>query len=158
MILDNLTLLSGSQLAGSTSYTPQTVTGASAVLSTNSLDQGAVRDLGMGATTNLFFQVGTAFAGLTSLLIEAIEADDAALTVNPTTVGSSGPLAVAALTANARFFIEINPRIASRGQRYLGVRYTPTGTGTAGSMLCTIGADQDDPLKKNLFASGVSVI
>lgn len=137
MMIDNYLTLSGSWANGA--WTGQTITGATAVLSANTVDLLQNRDIGEGAEVNLRVGVQTAFAGLTSLLIEVIVADDAALSTNVTTIGSSGQIAVASLVAGARFVITTNPRIGSKGQRYLGVRYTPTGTGTAGALIAELG-------------------
>lgn len=137
MMIDNFQTLSGSWAAGV--WTPQTITGASAVLSTNTIDLLQNRDIGEGGEVNLRVGVPTAFTGLTALTIEVIVADDAALSTNVTTIGSSGAIPVASLTAGARFGITTNPRIGSKGQRYLGVRYTPTGTGTAGAVIAELG-------------------
>ncbi len=137
MMIDNYLTLSGSWANGT--WTPQTVTGASAVLSTNTVDLLQNRDIGEGNEVNLRVGVPTAFTGLTALTIEVIVADDAALSTNVTTIGSSGAIPVASLTAGSRFAVTTNPRIASKGQRYLGVRYTPTGTGTAGAVIAELG-------------------
>ena len=137
MITDNFLTLSGSWAGGT--WTPQTVTGSSAVLSTNTVDLLQNRDIGEGTELNLRVGVPTAFTGLTALTIEVVVADDAALTTNLTVIGSSGAIPVASLIASSRFAVGLNPRIGSKGQRYLGVRYTPTGTGTAGALIAEIG-------------------
>ena len=145
MIIDNFLTLSGSWASGV--WTPQTVTGASAVLSTNTIDLSQNRDIGEGAEINLRVGVPTAFAGLTALTMEIIVADDAALTTNVTVIGSSGAIPVASLTAGSRFVVGANPRIGSKGQRYLGARYTPTGTGSAGALIAELGTDIADGQK-----------
>lgn len=124
----------------------QTVTGSSAVLSTNTIDLSVNRDIGGGEDLYLRYQVGTAFAGLTSLKIEVIIADDAALTTNVTSV-CSVDVPVASLTAAARGALELSPRIGSLGRRYLGARFTPTGTGTAGTLTADIGVEIQDGQK-----------
>lgn len=94
----------------------QTVTGTNtSVLSTNTIDLGTARDMGEGKDLYLRSQVGTAFAGATSVEIQAIVADDAALTTNVTVIGSSGAIPLASLTAAARFAVELNPRLGSLG-------------------------------------------
>ena len=158
MITDANLLVSGT-LAGtalSPSVTGQTVTGASAVLSTNTIDLLTTRDVGEGDDfLKARVEITTAFTGLTALLIEVIQADDAALTSNVTAIGSSGSIPVASLTSGKRFEIELNARIGSVGQRYLGLRYTPTGTGTAGALVADFGAAYTDGQK--FYASGFSV-
>lgn len=154
MIVDNLLTLSGSWSGGT--WTGQTVTGASAVLSTNTIDLSQNRDIGEGTELNLRLGVTTAFTGLTALTAEIIVADDAALTTNVTVIGSTGAIPVASLVAGARFACGANPRIGSKGQRYLGVRYTPTGTGTAGAVIGEIGTDIADGQK--FYPSGFAVL
>lgn len=154
MITDNNLILSGSWANGT--WTPQTVTGASAVLSTNTVDLSQARDIGEGAELNLRVGVPTAFAGLTALTMEIIVADDAALTTNVTVIGSSGAIPVASLTVGSRFAVGANPRIASKGQRYLGARFTPTGTGTAGAVIAELGTDIQDGQK--FYPAGFSVL
>lgn len=159
MYLDRNLIVSGSigGTAAAPSITGQTVTGNSAVVSTNTIDLLEASDIGEGdeflrARAN----VTVAFTGLTALTIEAIQADDAALTSNVTVIGSSGAIPVASLTAGALFEINLNSRIASRGQRYLGLRYTPTGTGTAGAILGDFGIDIQDGRK--FYPSGFTVL
>lgn len=136
MIVDALLQLSAAQ----------TVTGSSAVLSTNTIDLSQARDIGEGEDLYLRYQVGTAFAGLTSLKVEVIIADDAALSSNVVSV-CSVDVPVASLTASARGALELSPRIGSLGKRYLGARYTPTGTGTAGTLTTDIGLEIQDGQK-----------
>lgn len=133
----------------------QTVTGASAVLSANTLDALQNRDLGGADTFPVLFQVGTAFAGLTALEMQVITADDAALTTNVNVLGSTGAIPVAQLTAAARFYASIRPQIGAKGQRYIGCRYIPTGTGTAGTISAQIGGNVGD--FKPVYPTGYSV-
>jgi hypothetical protein len=154
MYVDNNLLVSGS-ISGST-ITGQTVTGASAVLSTNTIDLLQARDIGEGADTFGRFEVTTAFTGLTALEMQVVIADDAALSTNLTVIGTTGAIPVASLTAGARFACDINPRIASKGQRYMGCRYVPTGTGTAGALLGDIGAEIQDGQK--FYPAGFAVL
>lgn len=153
MYVDAFQTLSGS-ISGST-VTGQTVTGASAVVSTNTIDLLQSRDIGEGRDLYARAQIMTAFTGLTALEVQVIYADDAALSSNVTVAGSSGAIPVAQLTAGARFAIELNPRIASKGQRYMGLRYVPTGTGTAGAVFADIGIEVQDGAK--FYPSGFSV-
>jgi hypothetical protein len=158
MYMDRNLIVSGSVTgpAGSTTITGQTVTGSSAVVSTNTIDLQENSDIGEGDD---FLRaraiVATAFTGLTALTIEAIQADDAALSTNVTPIGSSGAIPVASLTAGALFEIQLNSRIGSKGQRYLGLRFTPTGTGTAGAILGDFGIDIQDGRK--FYPSGFTV-
>ena len=153
MITDSNLQLSGAWAAGA--WTPQTVTGASAVISTNVVDLGVARDIGEGTELSARVSVLTAFAGLTALTIEVVTADDAGISTNVTPISSSGAIPVARLTAGATFAVNIGPQLGSNGHRYLALRYTPTGTGTAGAVVADIGADLQDG--KKFYASGFSV-
>jgi hypothetical protein len=150
MITDSALLVSG-VLAGtatSSTITGQSITGAGAVMSTNTVDLSWTRDVGEGNDLlKCRVEVVTAFTGLTALQVDVIQADDAALSTNVKAIGSSGPIPVASLTAGARFEIELNARIGSIGQRYLGLRYTPTGTSTAGAVIGDFGAGYSDGQK-----------
>lgn len=151
---NNLVVSGGVSAVGAISY--QTVTGSSAVLSTNTIDLGVARDIGAGSDyVRMRAIVGTVFAGLTALTMEIIVADDAALTTNITVIGSTGAIPVASLLAGARFEAEINTRYLSKGQRYLGVRYTPTGTGTTGTLFTDFGDGIED---FKAYPSGFAVL
>lgn len=155
MYVDATLVLSGAAVGNTVTY--QTVTGASAVLSTNTIDLTNARDLGQGNDlTKARFQVGTVFAGLTALTVEVISTTDAALTTGIVVIGSSGPIPVAQLIAGARFAIELNPRLGVVGQRYIGMRFTPTGTGTTGTIFADIGPDYQDGAKA--YPSGFAVL
>ena len=156
MYQDARLLLSGSISSSDNSITGQTVTGASAVLSTNTVDLSQARDVGEGSDLFGRFQIGTAFTGLTALEMQVVAADDAALSTNLTVIGTTGAIAVASLTAGARFACDVNPRLASKGQRYLGLRYVPTGTGTAGAVVGDVGAEIQDGQK--FYPSGFAVL
>jgi hypothetical protein len=134
----------------------QTVTGASSVLSTNTIDLSQNRDIGAGEDLYGRFQVGTAFAGVTALEFQIIAADDAALTTNVAVLASTGAIPVAQLVANARFAANLSPRIGSKGQRYVGARFVPTGTGTAGTVTADIGLEVQDGQK--FYPGGFAVL
>ncbi len=155
MYVDANLVLSGSAVGNTITY--QTVTGASAVLSTNTVDLTNARDIGEGNDlVKVRFQVGTVFAGLTALTVELISTTDAALTTGIVVIGSSGAIPVASLLAGARFAFEVNPRLTVVGQRYLGLRFTPTGTGTTGTVFADLGPDYQDGAK--FFPSGFAVL
>jgi hypothetical protein len=135
----------------------QTVTGTNtSVTSSNTVDQLVATDIGEGNHLMGRFEVGTAFAGLTTLEMQIIAADDAALSSNVTVIGTTGAIALAALTAGARFVCEINPRIGSKGQRYLGARYVIVGAGSAGTITADIGLGIQDGQK--FYPTGITVI
>lgn len=153
--VDNNLVVSGSvSAAGVVGF--QTVTGASAVLSTNTVDLGVARDVFEGEDIMLRVEVGTAFTGLTALDIDVIMADDAALSSNVVAVGSLKAIPVASLVAGARFVCDTAAQIKSNGKRYIGARYTPTGTGTAGTLFADFGIEVQDTGKG--YASGFALI
>jgi hypothetical protein len=92
---------------------------------------------GQGAT--LFAQVVTAFAGGTSLQIQLVSADDAALSTNPIVHYDTGAIALAALVAKARLIAVDLPY--GKYRRYLGLKYTVVGTMSAGTLLAALVED-----------------
>ena len=154
MYVDNNTLVSGS-ITGNT-LTPQAITGTGNILSSNTIDLGQARDVGEGTEYPFLHAIiGTAVAGGTSTEIQAVIADDAALSTNVTVVGSSGAIATASLTAGKRVAVPVIPQIGSLGRRYLGVRYVVTGTNSAGTVTAFYGLDLQDGQK--FYPSGFSV-
>ena len=155
MIVDNNLLVSGS-ISGNT-VIGQTVTGTNiSVLSTNTIDLLQARDIGEGENLSLRIEVVTTVVGATSIEVQAITSDDAGLTANVTVIGTTGAIPLAALTANARFVANLNPRIGSRGQRFLGTRYVIVGAGTAGSFLVDFGVETQDGQK--FYPGGFAVL
>jgi phosphohistidine swiveling domain-containing protein len=154
MIVDNNLLVSGS-ISGNT-VTGQTVTGTGFVYSTNAIDLLQARDIGEGEDLFMRSEVVTAVAGPTTIEIQAVVADDAGLTSNLAVVGTTGAIPVASLTAGARFAAKVNPRMGSKGQRYLGVRYYINGTGTAGAFVTDFGIEVQDGQK--FYNSGFAVL
>lgn len=146
MILDRNLIVSGSVggTATSPSITGQAIT-ATAV-STDTIDLQNARDLFEGNDlVKLNVLIPAAFNNLTSLTIEIIQADAADLTGNVTVISSTGAVALARLTAGARFTLEGNARIGSTGQRYLGARYTVSGTApTTGSVFAAFNDQVQD--------------
>lgn len=88
--------------------------------------------IGDGQDITLFAQVMTAFAGGTSVDIQLVSADDAALSVNPIVHYDTGVVALAALTAKARLIQVVVPD--GKFRRYVGLKYTVVGTMTAGTI------------------------
>lgn len=154
MIVDSNLILSGTIVGNSVAG--QTVTGTGNVLSTNTADLLTNRDVGEGQDLFVRSQITTTFTGLTAMEIQVIVADDAALTSNVTVIGSTGAIPVAQLTAGARFAAGVNPRLRSIGQRYFGVRYVITGTGTAGAVFSDLGDALQDGQK--FYSSGFAVL
>lgn len=162
MYVDALLALSGSISGNTVTYQSTNGTDTS-VLSTNTLDTssggsptGQKIDIGEGQALYGRFEVGTAASGGTSVEMQVIATDAAALTGNVTVVGTTGAIAVASLTAGARFACRINPRLASIGQRYLGLRYVTVGAVTALTTYGDIGPEITDGQK--FYPSGFAVL
>ena len=155
MILDALLALSGS-ITGNTVTGQNAFSAGTTVLSTNTVDLGTARDIGEGSEVYGRFQVTTAAVGGTSIECQVIVADDAALTTNVTVIGTTGAIPVASLILGARFACEVNPRLASKGQRYAGLRYASVGTTTAGAFYGDLGIEIQDGQK--FYANGFAVL
>lgn len=128
---------------------------ASAV-STNTIDLGVANDIGEGKPLFLEGIVTTAaFTTCTSIEVQAITSAAANLGT-PTVIGSSGAIPVASLTLGARFYVALNPRVGSLGQRYLGANYVVVGTNAAaGTMTTSVVTGIMDGAK--VYGSGYSV-
>lgn len=150
----NLIVSGGISAAGAVTYQTPATTGST--VSTNSIDLGVARDIGEGLEFDMRVLIGTAFAGGTSTEFQVITADDAALTTNVTTRGSTGAVATASLTAGARFVVDINAAIGSKAQRYIGARAVVVGTNSAGTMFIDFGLELQDGQK--FYPSGFSVL
>jgi hypothetical protein len=125
-------------------------------VSTDKVDLSQARDIGEGEDLFMVFTVGTALTGGTSVNFTVTVADDAALSTNATTIGMSGVIAAASLTAGAQFTVRLNPLIGSLGRRYLGATYTIVGTFSAGTVTADIVTDIQDG--KKFYASGFTVV
>jgi hypothetical protein len=124
-------------------------------VSTDTIDLSVARDIGEGMDLYMNFAVTTALAGGTSVKFEVIQADNAALSSNVQVIGSSDAVLTAALVAGYNTAVRINPQVASNGKRYLGARYTISGTYTAGAVTADIVTDIQDG--KKFYASGFTV-
>ena len=134
--------------------TDQAVT--TTAVSSDTIDLSVARDIGEGHNLNMNFAMTEAFAGGTSTNFEVIIADNAALSSNVVVVGSSGAIATASLTLGTNVAVRINPLIGSLGKRYIGARYTVSGTNTAGKVTADIVETIQDG--KKFYASGFSVV
>lgn len=148
-------------LALSGSITGNTVTGQdvhatdTSVLSTNTVDMGIARDVGAGRELLGRFEVTVAGATGTSTEMQIIAADAANLTGNVTVIGTTGAIPVASLTVGARFACAVNPRLASKGQRYIGARYVSVGAMAGITVYGDVGFDTED---FKAYGSGFAVL
>lgn len=154
MYVDRLLTLSGS-ITGNTLAFQNTFGSGTSVLSTDAVDLGVARDIGQGQNLYGRFQVGTAFAGGTSAEFQIIASDAADGTGNVQVIGTTGPIPIAQLIANARGAFALNPRLASRGQRFLTGRTVNVGANSAGSIFMDIGIEIQDGV--DFYASGFTV-
>jgi hypothetical protein len=115
----------------------QAVTASQA--STNYIDFGAVRDIGVGEALEVLFvaPVAAASAGSSTLVI-ALETDTQSSFATKVTLAQSGAIPKAAITAGAELW---RPRLPAGVQRYLRAYYTvgtadlTAGTVTSGIVL-----------------------
>ena len=143
MITDSLLRVSEDQAVTSTA------------VSTNTIDLVVARDIGEGTPLYMNFAVTTAMAGGTSIKFEVITSASASLT-SPTVIGSSDAILTAALTAGKNVVVRLNPDIAGKGQRYLGARYTVSGTYSSGKITADVVETSGDGRK--FYASGFTVV
>ena len=109
----------------------------STAVSTDTIDLGVARDMGEGTPLYMNFAVTTAMTGGTSIKFEVITSAAANLG-SPTVIGSSDAILTAALTLGKNIVVRLNPDIAGKGQRYLGARYTVSGTFNAGKITADV--------------------
>lgn len=124
-------------------------------VSTDTIDLSVARDIGEGQDLFMNFAVTTALAGGTSVKFEVITSAAANLG-SPTVIGSTDAIVTASLVAGYNTAVRINPQIASLGQRYLGARYTISGTYSSGKVTADVVTDVQDGRK--FYPSGVTVV
>lgn len=156
-LLDAQTLLSDAQAVTATAN------------STNSYDKQVPRDLAPGGDITLLIicnQTATA-AGAATVTFALVEADDAALSVNPTVVLTTPAFAKTALVIGWKYAIEL-PRLTAvglgggtgtaLGQRYIGLTYTvATGPLTAGKFTADFVLEAVDDSNKFYPRAGFGV-
>ena len=142
MITDKLLRVSEDQAITTTAF------------STDTIDLGTARDIGEGTALYMNFAVTTALANGTSVKFEVVISDNANLS-SPVVVGSSDAILTAALTVGKNVVVRINPDIAGKGKRYLGARYTVSGTYNAGKVTADVVETIGDGQK--YYASGFTV-
>lgn len=125
------------------------------IVSTDTIDLGVARDIGVGEELKIHINVDTVFAGGTSVQPQIITSAAANLS-SPTVLASMPALTLAQLTAGARFVFPVVPtNPPGNGQRYLGVQYVIVGTFTTGNVTAAI--IKDAQIAPKFYASGFSV-
>ena len=124
-------------------------------VSTDTIDLSIARDIGEGRQLCMNFAVTAALTGGTSVKFEVISSASANLS-SPTVIGSTDAIVTASLVAGYNTAVSINPQIASVGQRYLGARYTISGTYSAGTVTADVVINIQDGRK--FYASGFTVV
>ena len=142
MITDKLLRVSEDQAITTTAF------------STDTIDLSVARDIGEGTALYMNFAVTTALANGTSVKFEVVTSANANLS-SPTVVGSSDAVLTAALPAGKNVVVRINPDIGGKGKRYLGARYTVSGTFNAGKITADVVETIGDG--KKFYASGFTV-
>lgn len=126
-------------------------------LSDNSVDLSVAREIGEGKNLLMNFCITTAMSAGTSCAFEIIIADDAALTSNVVSLGTTGAITQATLVAGYNTVLPIPPRPGSLGKRYLGARYTVVGDNSAGTGKVTADIVTTIQDGKKFYASGFTV-
>jgi hypothetical protein len=108
-------------------------------LSTNAYDMGVARDIGRGRNLRVYANVGTAFAGGTSLQTNVIESANSDLS-SATVIATGLAIVEASLTASAKILDMVLPQTS---KRYLGLQFITVGTHTAGTVNAGIVMDTD---------------
>lgn len=124
-------------------------------VSTNTIDLSVARDMGEGQELFMNFAVTAALTGGTSVKFEVIQSASADLST-PTVIGSTDAVVSASLVAGYNTAVRVNPQIGSKGQRYIGARYTISGTYSAGTVTADVVATIQDG--KKFYASGFTVV
>ena len=127
----------------------------STAFSTDTIDLSVARDVGEGTPLYMNFAVTTAFTGGGSVKFEVVTSANAILS-SPTGIGSSDAItAGSTLTLGKNVVVRINPDMGGLGKRYLGARYTISGTVGAGKVTADVVETIGDGQKS--YASGFTV-
>lgn len=104
----------------------QALSGVGSAASTDLIDLGADRNIGIGEPLAFVVTVDVAAGGTAPTLAIAVQADDNSGFSSAATVVSSSTLAAAALTVGAQFVIPIPPDLLT--ERFIRLNYTLGGT------------------------------
>ena len=162
MILDNLTMLSGSMSAAGV-LTGQAVNGAGSILSTNTMDLSPnslggnqLGDVGGGESMEFEITVMTAPTVGTSVQFQLIQADDAALTTNVQVINQTDAFLLFNLPVGTLIPLHYDRAMPYLPKRYLGIRYVNVGAVATASYMA--GMVKDMATTKNMtYTAGWSV-
>src|SRR5688500_16191341 len=100
----------------------QALTGTTPVASTNVIDLGSDRNIGVGEPLVVLITVDVAAGGTAPTLTPTLQTDDNAAFSSPATVATMAAIAAAALTAGAKIVMPIPANLDA--ERYLRLSYT----------------------------------
>lgn len=130
--------------------------------STNTIDLGANRDIGVGEELNIYVncEISATAAGAATVNFQVVASDNANLST-PTIFGQTDAIPKAAIVAGQAFLLPIPvSMLKNLGQRYLGIQYTvATGPLTAGTFSAGVVIDDaiQSATKKVYYPSGFAV-
>lgn len=129
-------------------------------VSTDTIDLGQARDLGVADPLQWVITLDQAFNNLTSLEFQVISSANANLS-SANVLASTGPVVLAQLTAGRRPIVIDMPRsllaALPTGQRYIGLNYVVAGTApSTGQITAALVMDVQD-IGKN-YPSGYTII
>lgn len=160
MLFDALLLLSGA-FSANLAMSGQTPNGAGSILSTNTIDMGSLplggnqgANVGRGEQIQCAFRVLSAPTVGTSVEMQLIQADDAALTANVQVIGSSGPIPIAELPAGTQVIVTPAPA-RQQPKRYVGARYVNVGAIATFSVMAGLVLDSQSAQTSNLSGFGI---
>lgn len=132
-------------------FDPEWTAVTTTAASTNIYNTGSTGDIGIGEPMYLVVNTGTAFAGGTSVTI-SLEADTTSSFSSPVAIFTSQAFLTAGLTANTNL---LNNPIPPGCKQYLRVKYTVSGTYTAGTVTAYLSPEQYQANRS--YPSGINV-
>lgn len=111
----------------------QVVAGPGTVVSTNTIDPLAAKNLGAGENIELLCQFSNVLGAATQLQAILYCADDAAMTINKTVVADSGQSAVVAAGSSGLLRLGIK---AMKPRRFWRVEYVLVGAASGATITC----------------------
>ena len=165
MIIDNFLTLSGAWAAGV--WTPQLVTATGNNVSTNVIDLASAKlnqaaDYGQGNELEIVISVVNTLTsgGAATIAFQAVQADDAAISVNVNVLTQTDTFGFASIVAGQIITINIDRTILGTARRYLALRYvvaTAVLTNGTGQFIANVVDQTQDKGNTTIFASGFAV-